>query len=243
MLHAYPGPIYSLTFRHWSYGTLYNYIIVSRMMPRPLIIIQFSTCKAINPICPVIPRSKSIIITPTVTTSRLAIPRWCNGTSWNFFNLSFQLSTTSSHNLLATLLSEVLNANTLLLTTFFISPIVACAACVTPTPILVLPSFQRWRNPELHRPMHMRRLGTKGDWDFRILIWSKTLMELIFHPCSEFRWRPEGPVSLIHSPHFFVGAPGIFSDVLRFVQMLKKEWSAESNGKLPHLFIPSKTAT
>ena len=28
-----------------------------------------------------------------------------------------------------------------------------------------------------------------------------------------------------------------------FVQMLKREWSAESNGKLPHLFIPSKNAT
>ena len=25
--------------------------------------------------------------------------------------------------------------------------------------------------------------------------------------------------------------------------MLKREWRAESNGKLPHLFIPSKTAT
>ena len=25
--------------------------------------------------------------------------------------------------------------------------------------------------------------------------------------------------------------------------MLKKEWNAESNGKLQHLFIPSKTAT
>ena len=25
--------------------------------------------------------------------------------------------------------------------------------------------------------------------------------------------------------------------------MLKREWSAEINGKLPHLFIPSKTAT
>ena len=40
-----------------------------------------------------------------------------------------------------------------------------------------------------------------------------------------------------------VGAPGIFSDLLRFVQMLKREWGAESNGKLPQLFIPSKTAT
>ena len=25
--------------------------------------------------------------------------------------------------------------------------------------------------------------------------------------------------------------------------MLKREWGAERNGKLPHLFIPSKTAT
>ena len=25
--------------------------------------------------------------------------------------------------------------------------------------------------------------------------------------------------------------------------MLKREWGTESNGKLPHLFIPSKTAT
>ena len=25
--------------------------------------------------------------------------------------------------------------------------------------------------------------------------------------------------------------------------MLRREWTAESNGKLPHLFIPSKTAT
>ena len=29
---------------------------------------------------------------------------------------------------------------------------------------------------------------------------------------------------------------------LRSVHMLKREWGAENNGKLPHLFIPSKTA-
>ena len=57
----------------------------------------------------------------------------------------------------------------------------------------------------------------------------------------------EGPVSQIHSPHLLVGAPGIFSDLLRFVQMLKREregWGGgvRSNGKLPHLFIPGKTA-
>ena len=65
-------------------------------------------------------------------------------------------------------------------------------------------------------------------------------MNLIFNPCDQFILSPEGPVSQIHSPHLYVGAPGIFSDVLRSVQMLKREWSTESNGKLPHLFIPSK---
>ena len=76
----------------------------------------------------------------------------------------------------------------------------------------------------------------------RSLIWSKTL-ELIFNSCCKFRWSPEGPVSQIHSPHLHVGAPGMFADLLRSVQMLKREWGAESNGKLPHLFIPSNTAT
>ena len=83
-----------------------------------------------------------------------------------------------------------------------------------------------------------RLIGISGS-----LIWSKTPMELIFNPCGEFRWSPEGPVSQIHSPHLLVGAPGIFSDILRFVQMLKREWDTESNGKQPHLFIPSKTTT
>ena len=66
------------------------------------------------------------------------------------------------------------------------------------------------------------------------LIWSKTLMELIFNPCGEFRWSPEGPVSQVHS-HLHAGVPGIFSDLLRYVRMLKGEWD---NGKLPHLFNP-----
>ena len=77
----------------------------------------------------------------------------------------------------------------------------------------------------------------------RSLVWSKTLIELIFNPCGEFRWSPEGPVSQIHSPHLLVGAPRIFSDLLRFVQMLKRECGAKTNRTLPHLFIPSKTAT
>ena len=73
------------------------------------------------------------------------------------------------------------------------------------------------------------------------LIWSKTLMELIFNPCGEFRWSPKDPISQIHSPHLHAGAPGIFSDLLRSIQMLKREWGAESNGKVPHLSIPSET--
>ena len=68
-------------------------------------------------------------------------------------------------------------------------------------------------------------------------------MKLIFNPGGEFRWSPEVPVIQIQSPHLLVGAPGIFSDLLRIVQTLKREWCAESNGKLSHLFIPSKTAT
>ena len=60
--------------------------------------------------------------------------------------------------------------------------------------------------------------------------------------CGEFRWNPEGLVNQIRSLHLHAGAPGIFSDLLRSVQMPKREWGAEINGKLPLLFIPSKTA-
>ena len=67
-------------------------------------------------------------------------------------------------------------------------------------------------------------------------------MEPKLNLCGEFRSTSEGPVSQIHSPHLKGSAPGIFSDVLRSVQMLKREWGAESNGKLPHLSIHSKTA-
>ena len=83
-----------------------------------------------------------------------------------------------------------------------------------------------------------RLIGISGS-----LLWSKTLVELIFNPCGEFRWCPEGPISQIHSPQLQAGDPGIFSDLLRSVQMLKRELGAESNWKLPHLFIPNKTAT
>ena len=70
------------------------------------------------------------------------------------------------------------------------------------------------------------------------LIWSKTLMELWW-----ISVKSEDPVSQICSPHLFAGAPGMFSDLLRSVQMLKREWDAGSNRKLPYLFIISKIAT
>ena len=90
----------------------------------------------------------------------------------------------------------------------------------------------------IHNLLRGRRLlGISGS-----LIWSKTLMEPLFNHSSEFRWSPEGPVSQIHSPHLHVGAPGILSDLLRSVQMPKREWGAESNGKQPHLSIPNETA-
>ena len=74
------------------------------------------------------------------------------------------------------------------------------------------------------------------------LIWSKTLMG-IFSSWGEFRRNQEGSFSQIHSHHLHVCAPGIFSDLLRSVQMLKRELGAKSNGKLLYLFNPSKTVT
>ena len=70
----------------------------------------------------------------------------------------------------------------------------------------------------IHYQRGRRVIGISGS-----LIWSKTLMELIFNSCGEFRWSSKVPVSQIHSPNLHVGAPGIFSDLLRFVQMLKRE--------------------
>ena len=71
------------------------------------------------------------------------------------------------------------------------------------------------------------------------LIWLKTVMELIFNPYGEFQRSPEAQLAKSSPPQW---GPGIFSDLLRSVQMIKREWGVESNGKLLHLFIPSKTA-
>ena len=74
------------------------------------------------------------------------------------------------------------------------------------------------------------------------LIWSKTLMELMFNPGGEFRRSPVGPVSQIHSPHLHVGAPGMFSYLLRSVQKQKRERGCGKNGKIPRIFIHGKAA-
>ena len=68
-------------------------------------------------------------------------------------------------------------------------------------------------------------IGISGSF-----IMSKTLMKLIFNPCGEFRLCPEGPVNQIHSPHLHVGAPGIISDLLRSVQMLKRDGVRKATG-------------
>ena len=91
----------------------------------------------------------------------------------------------------------------------------------------------------IYWPNLRRVIGISGS-----LIWSKTLMELIVNPCGQFRWSLEAPVSQIHCPHLLVGASGIFSEFFKVCSEAKeKEWGAESNRKLLHLFIPSKTAT
>ena len=82
-----------------------------------------------------------------------------------------------------------------------------------------------------------RVIGISG-----FLIWSKTLMKLIFNPCDEFRLSPNcsQPNPLSSLPRW---CPSNLFRFLRSVQILKKEWGVESNGKLPHLFIPGKAAT
>ena len=62
--------------------------------------------------------------------------------------------------------------------------------------------------------------GAKGDYISGSLIWSGILMELITYLTSMVNF--ERPVSQIHYPRLHAGAPGVFSDLLRSVQMLKR---------------------
>ena len=67
-------------------------------------------------------------------------------------------------------------------------------------------------------------------------------MDMIFNPSGEFRRSPEGPDSQIHFPHLHIGALGSFK-IFKVCSDGKERVGAESNGKLPHVFIPSKTTT
>ena len=92
----------------------------------------------------------------------------------------------------------------------------------------------------------IRAIGQSGGegWLGFPDLWSgQKLMELIFNSCGEFLWSPECPVSQILSPQLHVGAPGIFSDFLRSVQMLKRLWGAESNGSYRTYSNSGKSAT
>ena len=60
--------------------------------------------------------------------------------------------------------------------------------------------------------------------------------------CGEFRWSPKVPVSQIHSFHLQVGTPRIFSDPLRSLHMLKREWGVKATGSYRTYSIPGKTA-
>ena len=74
-------------------------------------------------------------------------------------------------------------------------------------------------------------------------IWPETLTELIFNSSAEFRWSPEGPVNQIQSSHLHVGAPEIFSDLLRSLQMLKRESGVRKATESYRTYsIPGKTA-
>ena len=55
------------------------------------------------------------------------------------------------------------------------------------------------------------------------LIWSKTLMELIGYLTPVVNFCEDRRAQLVKSTHLHVGAPRIFSDLLRSVQMLKRE--------------------
>ena len=75
------------------------------------------------------------------------------------------------------------------------------------------------------------------------LIWSKTLMEMIFNPCGNFgevRWVQLAKATLLTSS---LVPLGYFLDVLRSVQMLKRESGVwKEMGRRRTYSIPGKNA-
>ena len=76
----------------------------------------------------------------------------------------------------------------------------------------------------------------KGDWDFRIPDLVKNPDETSVVNLDEIRRAQLAKSTLLTSTMVSLGFFKICSDV-------KERVGAESSGKLPHLFIPSKTAT
>ena len=90
--------------------------------------------------------------------------------------------------------------------------------------------------------MGQRVIGISGS-----LIWSNPWWNLYLTPMvnfSEVRRAQLAKSTLLNSmmgSWDFFRSFKICLDLLRSVQMLKREWGAKSNRKLPHIFIPSKT--
>ena len=81
-------------------------------------------------------------------------------------------------------------------------------------------------------------LGIPDLWPGQKLWWNWPLTPVVNF--GEVRKAQLTKFTLLSST---LGDLQIFSDILRSVQLLKREWGAESNGKLQHLFVPSKPVT
>ena len=85
--------------------------------------------------------------------------------------------------------------------------------------------------------MGRRVIGISGS-----LIWSKTLIELIFNPCGKFGWNPEGPSpksTLLPSTLVPLGSFPIFKDLL-ICERESGVWKA--TGSYRTYLITGKTA-
>ena len=118
---------------------------------------------------------------------------------------------------------------------------------VTPHPMVVpsssgLPGLLIWHLAIFYRDT--LKIGVTGDWDFQI-------SDLVKNPDGSDYLSPIVNFGKVRRAQ--VAKSTLFTSTLvplesfqiflRSVQMLKREWGAESNGKLPNLFILSETAT
>ena len=86
---------------------------------------------------------------------------------------------------------------------------------------------------------HRGQKAKEGDWDFRISDLVKNSDGTDIEPQWKISVKSGGlswPNPLSSPPYWCTW------DLSTSVQMLKREWGAESNGKLPHLSIPNKIA-